>query len=121
MSLSRFFQSFKYAKRGLFYAFRHEQNFRIQLYLGTIVLIMAFLFNLRVWEFIVLILLIVMVLVAELLNTAVEYISDLLKPRLNHYVLIIKDIMAGTVLINSIGALIIGGLIFLPHFIGLLK
>jgi undecaprenol kinase len=61
------------------------------------------------------------VLAMELLNTALEYFTDLLKPRLHHYVLVIKDTMAAAVLITSLGALIIGLIIFIPHFIRLIK
>ncbi len=121
MSLKRLLKSFKDAFRGLEYAFWHEQNFRIQSFLGLVVLALTLVFPLRTWEIVILILLVVAVLTVELLNTALEYFADLLKPRLNHYVFVIKDLMAGAVLISSIGALAIGLIIFLPHFLALLK
>jgi diacylglycerol kinase len=55
----------------------------------------------------------------ELLNTALEYFTDLLKPRLHHYVSLIKDIMAAAVLLTALGSAVIGLIIFLPHFIKL--
>lgn len=121
MSISRLIKSFTDAFRGLKFTFSHEQNFRIQLFLALVVIVFALVFPLKVWEVILLILLIVTVLTVELLNTALEYFADLLKPRLHHYVFVIKDIMAGAVLISSVGALAIGLIIFLPHFIALLK
>lgn len=121
MSPKRLFNSFKDAGRGLKYAFLHEQNFRIQIFLALIVVILTLIFPLKAWEIILLILLTITVLTVELLNTALEYFADLLKPRLHHYVSIVKDIMAGAVLISSLGALAIGLIVFLPHFIGLLK
>jgi diacylglycerol kinase len=53
----------------------------------------------------------------EILNTALEKFTDLLKPRLHHYVSYIKDIMAGGVLITAIGALVGGGLLFYPYLV----
>lgn len=121
MSLKRLLKSFVDAFHGLKYAFWHEQNFRIQIFLAFIVVALTLIFPLKIWEIIILILLIVAVLTVELLNTVLEYFADLLKPRLHHYVLVIKDMMAGAVLISSLGALAIGLIIFLPHFIALLK
>lgn len=117
----RFIKSFADAGRGLKFVFKSEQNFRLQVAVGILVLAAAVLFSLRVWETILLILLILLVLLIEILNTAIEYFSDLLKPRLHHYVYVIKDMMAGAVLLTSSVALIVGVIIFLPHFINLFK
>ncbi len=101
--------------------FKTEQNFRIQTVLGLLAIALALYFRLVVWQFIFLIFLVMLVLTMELLNTALEYFTDLLKPRLNHYVYVIKDIMAGAVFMVALGSFVIGLIIFLPHFISLLK
>lgn len=111
----RFIKSFAAAFRGLSYVFKSEQNFRIQTLIGGIVLLGVIFLPLQVWEAIVVILLILLVLLVEILNTVFEYFSDLLKPRLHHYVYIIKDVMAGAVLLTSIVALIVGVMIFYPY------
>ena len=67
------------------------------------------------------IILIMAVLVMEILNTTFEYLSDLLKPRLHHYVRTIKDIMAGAVLLTAVGSAVIGLMIFLPYFLQVVK
>mgnify|MGYP003393850769 CR=1 FL=1 len=121
MPVKSLFKSFSSAFVGLKHTFKHEQNFRLQILAAILVLIAAAIFPLKVWEVILVILLLVAVLAMELLNTALEYFADLLKPRLHHYVSVIKDIMAAAVLITSLGALIVGLIIFLPHFIGLIK
>lgn len=121
MPVKSLFKSFSAAFAGLKHTFNHEQNFRLQILAAIVVLIVTAVFPLKVWEVILVILLLVAVLAMELLNTALEYFADLLKPRLHHYVSVIKDIMAAAVLITSLGALIIGLIIFLPHFIGLIK
>lgn len=121
MSLRRLIKSFVNAIHGLKHVFKSEQNFRIQVIIGFFVLVAAFYFPLRNWEVILLILLVLLVLLVEILNTVFEYFSDLLKPRLNHYVRIIKDVMAGATLLTSIVALVVGAIIFYPYLENILK
>ena len=121
MSLHRLLKSFADAVRGLTHVFKSEQNFRIQVLLGLFVFIAAAYFPLHSWEVILLILLTLLVLLVEILNTAFEHFSDLLKPRLHHYVGVVKDIMAGAVLLTSLVALVIGIIIFYPYLENLIK
>jgi diacylglycerol kinase len=109
------FKSFNYAFRGVIQVFREEQNFRFQVLLGSLVLILAVWLRVQIWEAVVLILVIVLVLVLELINSIFERLVDVLKPRIHPYVQTIKDIMAATVLIASFGAVVIGILIFGPY------
>lgn len=118
---TRLLKSFSYALRGLVLTFKQEQNFRIQIIIGLVVIAAAAYFPLRGWELVIMIALIMAVLVMELLNTAVEHFIDLLKPRLHHYVSTIKDIMAGAVFLTALGAAVIGILIFYPHLVNLFK
>ncbi len=121
MNLHRLKQSFKDALRGVKYVFANEQNFRVQVYLAVLVLAMIWLFNLRNAEIVVILLLITIVLILELLNSALEKFVDLLKPRLSFQIEIIKDIMAAMVFLASFSALLIGLVIFWPHFLVLFK
>lgn len=70
---------------------------------------------------IVILLLVLSVLILELLNSALEKFLDILKPRLQLHVARVKDIMAAMVLLASIGALVIGGMIFLPYIIEIIR
>ncbi|MFH0818865.1 MAG: diacylglycerol kinase [Patescibacteria group bacterium] len=119
LSLKRLQRSFKYAMHGLVYVFKNEQNFRIQLTIGLVVILAILFFKVQAWQAIVLLMLITLVLVLELINTIFERIIDILKPRIHSYVEIIKDIMAAAVLIASFGATVIALLIFLPYFLAL--
>lgn len=121
MKYSRLVNSFQNALRGLSRVFRTEQNFRIQVAGSVMAVIAAWMFPLRAFERIIIVLFITLVLVAELLNTALEYFTDLLKPRLHQYARAIKDIMAGIVFITSLAALAVGAMIFVPYFIEWLK
>jgi len=114
-NISYLIRSFKYALRGLHYAWRSEQNFRIQILAGIVVLAAAFYFRLSFMGLVALVMMIIIVLVLELLNTFFEKLVDLLSPRLHHAVGILKDVLAAAVLVASLGAIIVGILIFWPY------
>lgn len=117
MSPNRLFKSFQYALRGLGQALRWEQALQIQVVISLIVIFLMFYFPTRRLEKVALILVIMGVLTLELINTIFERLSDVLKPRIHHYIKDIKDIMAAAVLIASLGALIIGLLILSPYIL----
>ena len=119
MKLKHFFQSFKNASRGVVHVYKSEQNFRIQLFFALGVLLVSYLLQIARSELIIVLFLVFLVLGLELLNTILEKFLDLLKPRLNYQVMIIKDTLAAMVLLASFGAFVIGLVIFLPYMIEL--
>ena len=116
-----FKKSLKYALRGLLYVIRNERNFRIELIIASLVIIGAIILGLKSWEFIIVLLMISWVLVAELINTALERVVDILEPKVHPFARLIKDVMAAAVLFSSMMALIIGLVIFAPYIIDLTK
>lgn len=111
-----FLRSLRYAAKGLRYIYQHEQNFRVQLLVAAAVLILMAIVRVTALQAIALSTAIMAVLVLEILNTTVEKFVDIVKPRMHYLVEVIKDLMAAAVVITSIGALIIGLIIFLPYF-----
>ena len=105
--------SFKYAIKGIGLLFT-EPNAKIHLGFTLLTIAGGFFFSVSNLEWCILILAIAIVLAAEALNTAVEYLTDLVSP--NHHPLAgkTKDVAAGAVLIAAIGAAIIACIIFLP-------
>lgn len=116
-SWERLVRSFKYASRGIQQVFREEQSFRIEILIGLTILILALYFNVKIWEAVALLLVIMVVLVLELINSVFERVVDILKPRMHPDVETIKDIMAAVVLIAAIGAMLIGILILGPYIV----
>ncbi len=110
--IKKLFKSFRHAFSGLFQVLQEEQSFRIQLAATTVVIFLMLYFKLDLLEKVVLVLVIIGVLILELMNTIFERLSDILKPRIHSYIREIKDIMAAAVLVASIGAIIVGLLIF---------
>lgn len=80
-------------------------------------MILAYWLRLERWEWVALILASSLVILMEIVNSSVERVTDVLKPRINGYVKEIKDIMAAAVMLSSLAALIIGLIIFLPHLL----
>ena len=108
-------KSFSYAAKGFVRVVREEQNFRVELVAAAAVIVLMFVFDMKPAERSILVLAIILVLVLELMNSIFERMVDLLKPRIHHYVEDIKDIMAGTVLVASLGSVFIGLLLFWPY------
>lgn len=111
----RFFRSLKFAVHGIATLAREEQSFRLQLAALVVLTVLIFVFDLSRAETALLVVVAAMTLVLELLNGAVERLVDLFKPRIHAYAEQIKDMMAGAVLVSSIGALLAGVLVFWPH------
>ena len=116
LDFKKLVKSLHFAIRGIVYVFKNEQNFRIQLLAAVIVIILAIYFDVPQWQLVALLMMIGSVLILEMINTIFEKIADMLQPRIHHYVAIIKDIMAAAVLVVSLGALVIGVIIFWPYF-----
>lgn len=110
------FSSFRNAGRGIRLAFRSERSFRLQLLAALLLVVALLILPLERWERAILLLVAMVVLVLELLNSSVERIVDLAKPRLHAYAGDIKDLMAGAVLVASLFALFLAALILLPAF-----
>lgn len=113
----RLIKSFQYALLGLKKVFLEEQNFRIHSIVALLVIILGFYFQITIWEWIIVILLIALILILEIINSIFERLLDLLKPRIHEYVGDIKDMTAAAVFVGATIAVIIGLIIFLPYFL----
>lgn len=116
--MKKLLKSFRYALRGIAYTFRHERNFQIECFVALVVFCLSLWFPLDTFERALLFLTVMLVLGMELVNTALERVMDILKPRVHPYAKVVKDVMAGAVLLLSSGAVFIGILIFLPYLLG---
>lgn len=116
-----FKESFKYASRGISYAWETEQNFRVEIFIALLVVIMMLVFPLRPIQQVLLGLLIIWVLTLELVNTVLERMADIMKPKAHPYIKITKDLMAGAVLISAAGSAVIGIIIFYPYWANFLS
>ena len=113
--ISQFTKSFSFAARGLVHVVKNEKNFQNELIVSLVVVLAMVYFDVSRAEMIVLFLVIAGVLILELLNTVVEKVVDILKPRVHPYARLIKDLMAAVVLISAVFSVVVGLIIFLPY------
>ena len=106
--------SVKAAVRGIIFTFQNEKNFRIEIYIAIFVLLALLVLRASLMQTTIIITLTFLVLMIELMNTAIERVVDILKPRKHPYAKVIKDVSAAMVLILSIGASVVGIIIFIP-------
>jgi diacylglycerol kinase len=109
--------SLKAAVRGVSFTFKNERNFRIEIYIAFFVVCALIILRATLSQAAVVIMMIFLVLMIELMNTAIERVVDILKPRKHPYAKVIKDVSAATVLILAVGASIVGTIIFIPLII----
>lgn len=106
--------NFKFAFEGIKLVFKEEQPFRIMFLIAVLVIIAMFYFNLPLIQKVVLFSVITLVLTLELVNSVVEQFLDFVHPARDGKIKRIKDMLAAIVLIASIGAAVIGIMIFSP-------
>lgn len=116
--LPKLVRSFKHAFDGLAYAVSKEQNLQIELAVALMVISTMILLHVERWEAVALVFAIFGVIVLEMINTLVERLVNIFRPRIHPYVRVIKDIMAATVFMASLAAVLIGILIFWPYIFG---
>ena len=108
-------RSFRYAGRGLGLLFVTQPNARIHL-LATLAAVLGGLWaKLSVFEWMVLTLTVTAVIVAEALNTAVEFLADAVMPERHPLIKKSKDIAAGAVLLTAVTASVVGIMLFGPR------
>lgn len=121
LSIKRLRKSFGYAFKGIDDVIKHEPNMKIHVVVAILVVIMAFILKVNIIEWIILVLLIGAVLAAETINTTIENLVDMYTKEYDENAKIVKDTVAGTVLILAITSAIIGLIIFIPKIIYLLE
>jgi len=112
--MQRLLNSFKYAFRGLFSAIKSEKNLQIHVIISILVIIAGFLFKISVIEWLAVLLCIALVIGVELINTAIEKLSDFVCNEKNSEIGRIKDISAAAVVFCAIVSAVVGIIIFLP-------
>lgn len=115
----RVLRSFKYAGKGLIHGLE-EHNMKFHIVAAVVVVGMALFFSITVSEWIAVALAIGLVIVVELVNTAIEEICDMITeayPKSYDKAGKPKDIGAGAVLVASIVAVSVGLLVFTPYFV----
>lgn len=117
----RYIRAIRIALKGLSDSFISERNFRVHLIMALIAMIIGRFLDLNLNEWLWIFLAITLVFTAELFNTALESLTNLVSPDYHLLAKKAKDVAAAAVLVTAIFSLICGAMIFLPKIIILIK
>lgn len=112
MRLQGFVGSFNAAVEGFIYVLKTERNMRTHFLIALFFLLLGIYLNFPAVEIMILAITITLVLMVEMINTAIELTIDMIKTDVHPAARIIKDVSAGAVLLTSINATIVGYILF---------
>ena len=104
--------SFNYAIQGLMYSLLSQKNMRIHYVFAIVVIIAMLFFDLNKIEFAIVFMSTIFVVFAELVNTSIESIVDLVTDEFHPMAKIAKDVAAGSVVVSAINAVVVGYIVF---------
>ena len=116
MSIRKRISSVQYALQGLVDLVKSQPNARIHLAASVAVTFAGFYFGITKAEWLAVVLCMAFVISMEAVNTALEYLTDLVSPEHHPLAGKVKDVAAAAVLIAAIGAVVVGLIVFVPHF-----
>lgn len=108
-------RSFRYAWQGIHQCVGREQNLSFHLIVTVLVIGAGFAFGITAGEWTAICLCIGLVVSAELFNTAIERLVNLVSPQRHPLAGQVKDIAAGAVLVCALAAIAVGLIIFVPY------
>lgn len=116
--MKKFFLGFTHAFQGLTILMKTERNFKFHLFAFFSILIASFIYRINQSEWFAVLIISSVILTAEAFNSALEKLCNHLHPEIHSAIKSTKDIAAASVLISSIIAVAIAGIIFLPRIYG---
>lgn len=105
-------KNLKFALKGIIYAIKNERNMRIHTVAAAYILVFSLFFDMTIIKYTILLIIIGIVMMAEMFNSAIENLIDLCSKDYNATAKIAKDVSAGAVLIISIASAVIGVMFF---------
>ena len=106
---------------GIITSFKTERNMKIHVFVMILVIIAGIVFKVRLLDWIILVIMFGLVISAELFNTAIETIVDMITMEKNEKAKIAKDVAAGAVLVLAFASVIVGLIIFIPKIFNFIK
>lgn len=116
-----FFKSQGYARNGLKLIYKNERNFRIDLLVTVLVICAGIFFQISHFEWIAISLVVSMVFISEVMNSAIEALCDTVCQDFKVNIKYAKDVSAGAVLVSALVSVITGIIVFLPYIVELGK
>ncbi|KAF0144945.1 MAG: diacylglycerol kinase [Nitrospirae bacterium] len=115
MPLRKWVKSANFAIEGILHAAKTQRHLRYHFYSAAVVLLVSYILGVTRTEFLIISLSVIAVLLAEMLNTAIEAIVDIISTEHNEKARIVKDIAAGAVFVTAFGVAVVGYIILFPY------
>ena len=112
-----FIDAWKKALSGIWYAVKTQRNIKVQLCIAVVVIICAIIFKLNITECMFLTFATMLVIITEMVNTAIEEAVNLYTKEFHPVAKIAKDVAAGAVVLAALNAVIIAIFIFVSKII----
>ena len=119
--MSTFMQSISFALNGIQKGFSKEKHFKVHSFFAVVVIISGIFFNVSTNEWVLLLICIGTVVSAELINTAIEELCNIICTEAHPGIKLVKDLAAAAVLVVVVSAAISGLVIFIPKIISFLE
>ncbi|MCR1897861.1 diacylglycerol kinase [Irregularibacter muris] len=116
MKVRKIIESFNYAISGLIYTLKTQRNMRIHFTIGLLVILTSLFMDLSRVEIIILFFTICLVIISEMINTAIEATIDLYTSTYHPLAKIAKNVAAGAVLVSAINSVIVAYVLFFDKF-----
>ncbi len=101
--------------------FNREQNLLIHIIATIMVTILGIIFDLKLYEWLLVYTMVAFVITSELINSAIELVVDLYTSKFNPLAMVAKDVAAGAVVISAFTAICVGLYVFVPKIIILIR
>jgi undecaprenol kinase len=121
MNFSKFLRSFVIGGLGLAHAVRTEQNMKLHCLIALGVIVAGFVFAIAAWEWVLIVLCIGLVISAECFNTAMERLADRVSQDVHPLIKQAKDCSSAAVLVLALTAAVIGGVVFVPKILAMVR
>ena len=115
MPLRKWLKSTNFAIEGILHGAKTQRHLRYHFFTAAFILVLSYVLGITRMEFIMVSLAVILVISAEMLNSAVEAVVDILSPQYSEKARTAKDIAAGAVLITAFGAAVLGYIILFPY------
>ena len=115
MPFKQWLRSANFAIEGILYAAKTQRHLRYHFFAAVAVLLVSYILGVTKTEFLIISLSVIAVILAEMFNTAIEAVVDIISPGHSEKARVAKDMAAGAVLVTAFGVAVIGYIILFPY------
>ena len=115
MPFKQWLRSANFAIEGILYAAKTQRHLRYHFFAAVAVLLVSYILGVTKTEFLIISVSVIAVILAEMFNTAIEAVVDIISPGQSEKARVAKDMAAGAVLVTAFGAAVIGYIILFPY------